>query len=79
VQDAVAARAFYEGALGLTVVEDTPFALVLEAKGAMLRVTPVAELVVQPFTIAGWAVPDIEVTVAALRERGVEFARYEGL
>jgi catechol 2,3-dioxygenase-like lactoylglutathione lyase family enzyme len=40
------ARRFYEGALGLRVVEDTPYALVVEANGTMLRITPVPELTV---------------------------------
>lgn len=79
VRDLAAARAFYEGTLGLTVVEHNPFALVLDANGTMLRVTPVPELAAQPFTIAGWAVPDIGATVRALTDRGVEFSRYDGL
>ncbi len=56
VRDPVAARAFYAGTLELTVVEDTPFALVLDAAGTRLRVTPVPDLVVQAFTIVGWEV-----------------------
>ena len=44
VRDPVAARAFYAGTLELPVVEDTPFALVLDAAGTRLRVTPVPDL-----------------------------------
>jgi catechol 2,3-dioxygenase-like lactoylglutathione lyase family enzyme len=79
VCDAAAARAFYEGTLGLRVVDDTPFALVLDAGGSMLRVTPVGEAAIQPFTIAGWRVPDIAATVRALTDRGVRFTRYPGM
>ena len=79
VRDPVAARAFYAGTLGLRVVEDTPFALVLDANGTRLRVTPVPDLVVQAFTIAGWEVPDIAATVRASSDRGVRFARYDGM
>jgi catechol 2,3-dioxygenase-like lactoylglutathione lyase family enzyme len=79
VRDIAAARAFYEGTLGLKVVDDTPFALVLDANGTMLRVTPVPELTPQPFTIGGWKVPDITATVRALTGRGVEFTRYDGM
>jgi catechol 2,3-dioxygenase-like lactoylglutathione lyase family enzyme len=79
VRDIAAARTFYEGTLGLKVVDDTPFALVLDASGTMLRVTPVAELTPHPFTIAGWTVPDITATVRALTGRGVEFTRYDGM
>ena len=79
VQDLAAARAFYAGTLGLRVVDDTPFALVLDAGGTMLRVTPVPELAARPFTIAGWQVTDIGATVRALAGRGVRFARYDGM
>ena len=79
VRDLAAARAFYEGTLGLRVVDDTPFALVLDAGGTMLRVTPVPELAARPFTIAGWQVTDIGATVRALADRGVQFARYDGM
>jgi catechol 2,3-dioxygenase-like lactoylglutathione lyase family enzyme len=79
VRDIAAARAFYEGTLGLTVVDDTPFALVLDANGTMLRVTPVPELTPHPFTIAGWTVPDIAATVGSLAGRGVAFTRYDGM
>ena len=79
VRDLVAARAFYEGTLGLRVVEDTPFALVLDAGGTMLRVTPVPGLAARPFTVAGWNVPDIGAVASALAGRGVQFARYDGL
>jgi catechol 2,3-dioxygenase-like lactoylglutathione lyase family enzyme len=79
VRDIFEARGFYERVLGLRVVEDTPFALVLDANGTMLRVTPVLGLVVQSFTIAGWQVPDIAATVRELGERGVQFTRYDGM
>jgi catechol 2,3-dioxygenase-like lactoylglutathione lyase family enzyme len=79
VRDLATARAFYEGTLGLRVVDDTPFALVLDAGGTMLRVTPVPELAARPFTIAGWNVPDIGAVVRALAGRGVQFARYDGM
>jgi catechol 2,3-dioxygenase-like lactoylglutathione lyase family enzyme len=35
VRDAVAARAFYEGIPGLEVLEETPFALVQDARTAL--------------------------------------------
>jgi len=79
VRDLTAARAFYAGALGLRVVDQTPFALVLDAGGTMLRVTPVPGLAARPFTVAGWQVPDIDAAVRALAGRGVEFTRYDGM
>jgi catechol 2,3-dioxygenase-like lactoylglutathione lyase family enzyme len=79
VRDIFEARGFYERVLGLRVVEDTPFALVLDANGTMLRVTPVPNLAVQSFTIAGWRVGDITAVVRALQAGGVRFTRYDGM
>jgi catechol 2,3-dioxygenase-like lactoylglutathione lyase family enzyme len=79
VCDLAAARAFYAGTLGLRVLDDTPFALVLDAGGTMLRVTPVTELAARPFTIAGWRVPDIGAAVRSLADQGVQFVRYDGM
>lgn len=79
VRDLAAGRAFYGETLGLPVTDENPFAVVLDAGGTMLRVTEVGELQPQPFTIAGWAVPDIEAAVDALVGRGVTFTRYEGM
>ena len=79
VRDIFGARGFYERVLGLRVVEDTPFALVLDANGTMVRVTPVPDLTVQSFTIAGWRVDDIVATVRALSAKDVRFTRYDGM
>jgi catechol 2,3-dioxygenase-like lactoylglutathione lyase family enzyme len=79
VRDLPEARNFYEGTLGLRVVEATPFALVLDASGTMLRLTPVPELSAQQFTIAGWQVPDISATARSLADRGVRFSRYDSM
>jgi catechol 2,3-dioxygenase-like lactoylglutathione lyase family enzyme len=77
VRDTAAARSFYEGILGLPVIEETSFALVIDAHGTMVRLTGVPELTPQPFTIAGWQVPDVAATVRRLSDTGVHFMRYE--
>jgi catechol 2,3-dioxygenase-like lactoylglutathione lyase family enzyme len=78
--DSIRARAFYEGLLGLRLVEDEqPFALVLDANGVMLRVTDVHEHNPAPFTVLGWGVASIENTVEQLTSAGVEFQRYPGI
>ena len=79
VRDTSAARSFYEGVLGLRVLEETSFALVIDANGTMLRLTVVPELAPQPFTIAGWQVPDVAAAVRQLNESGVRFIRYDGI
>ena len=79
VTDVDRARAFYVDLLGLTVVEDTPFALVCDVNGTTLRITPVGELSPQPFTVLGWAVPDVDAAGRALAEAGVALLRFDGI
>jgi catechol 2,3-dioxygenase-like lactoylglutathione lyase family enzyme len=79
VTDIDAARTFYASTLRLSVLDESPFALVVDANGTMLRITPVPELRPRPFTIAGWQVDDIEATIDLLSARGVVFTHYEGM
>jgi catechol 2,3-dioxygenase-like lactoylglutathione lyase family enzyme len=73
------ARDFYTGTLGLSLVEENPAALVYEAHGTMLRVTPVPDMTPAPYTVAGWAVDDIADLVTRLGSRGVVFQRFDGM
>ena len=79
VTDVTRARAFYDGVLGLTLTEDTPFALVFDANGTTLRVTPVEGHQPLAGTVLGWEVDDIAASIGELADRGVEFARYDGM
>ena len=79
VSDAARAREFYGGVLGLRIVEESPFAVVADAGGTMLRLTLVRTPVVAPYTVLGWDVPDIAATARDLVERGVECQRFEGM
>jgi catechol 2,3-dioxygenase-like lactoylglutathione lyase family enzyme len=79
VGDTAAARAFYEGVLGLRVIDDSPFALVLDAGGTLLRCTPVPDFSPPAFTVAGWKVPDITMAVEELGVRGVTCLRFDGM
>jgi|SRR5262245_5966430 len=72
-------RRFYQGVLGLSVVEDGPFALVFDANGTELRVQKVQAVSPQPYTVLGWQVRDIEAVARRLSERGVPLERYDGL
>jgi catechol 2,3-dioxygenase-like lactoylglutathione lyase family enzyme len=72
VRDLKAAETFYSGALGLEVVGNDGFALVLNGgSGSMIRcvLTPDAEA--QPFTILGWEVPEMRTKVAELKSAGI--------
>lgn len=74
------ARAFYQDILGLRLVGDeAPFALVFDANGTMLRITTVNELLPQPFTVLGWQVASIDVTVERLTAAGVKLLRFPGM
>jgi catechol 2,3-dioxygenase-like lactoylglutathione lyase family enzyme len=80
ITDPVKALAFYRDILGLTLVQDqTPFALVFDANGTMIRATFAAGFKPQPFTVLGWQVTEIESTVQALTNAGVAFNRYTGM
>ncbi len=77
--DVVRARTFFTDVVGLSVLEDTPFACVLDAHGTTLRVTPVESIAPARYTVLGWTVPDMAAAVRDLAERGVSFERFDGL
>jgi len=70
---------FYRDVLGLRLVEDSPFALVFEANGTMLRIQKLPAHTAAPFTVLGWQVGDIAAMVDGLTAKGVRFERYEQL
>jgi catechol 2,3-dioxygenase-like lactoylglutathione lyase family enzyme len=73
------AKVFYGEVLGLRLMEDTPFALVFDAKGTMLRIQKVETLTKAGYTALGWHVGDIQEAVEMLLKRGILFDRYPGL
>ena len=79
VSDLNSARHFYGETLGLPIDEESPFALVANANGTMLRLTAVDQPVAAPYTILGWEVADIVSMIEQLTARGVRFTRYEGM
>jgi catechol 2,3-dioxygenase-like lactoylglutathione lyase family enzyme len=74
--DALRARSFYEGVLGLRFVKDDGFALVMDANGIMVRIAKSPEFKPTQGTILGWEVSGIEKIVAGLAEKGVKFERF---
>jgi len=77
--DIAKARAFYADVLGLRLTEDTPFACVFDANGTSVRVTPVHELNVAPYTVLGWEVTDMAASIRDLVSRGVVFQNFDGM
>jgi catechol 2,3-dioxygenase-like lactoylglutathione lyase family enzyme len=60
-------------------VREDDFAVVFDLNGTMLRLSEVKTFTPQPFTVLGWAVPDIEAAVRALKAKGVIFNIYDGM
>ncbi len=75
-----AARAFYEGTLGLRFVADEPFALVFRVgaePGTALRLVKMPEsFTPSPHTVFGWGVDNIEQSIDELAAKGITFLRY---
>lgn len=78
-RDANRAKTFYGETLGLRLTEENPFALVFDANGIMLRVTPVREMQPAQYTVLGWEVADVTAAVRELAGAGVVFARFPGM
>lgn len=77
--DPVGSREFYENKLGLRFITDSPFALVFDVAGTMLRVQKVEKVVSPPYTSLGFEVADIHEAVKAAIESGVIFEHYDFL
>ncbi len=77
--DPARSRDFYEKLLGLKLIGDDGFAIVFDTAGAMLRVVRTERFEPQPFTVAGWEVPDVHATLQTLADRGLRAIRYEHL
>ncbi len=78
-RDPSRAKAFYRDTLGLSLVSEDEFALVFDAAGTMLRVTPVQELEAAQYTVLGWRVRDIVRTAKGLQKAHVMVERYPGM
>lgn len=72
-------RTFYRDVLGLSLVHEDDFALVLDSNGITLRVAKVPEVHPAQNTVLGWLVDDLAKAVAGLRDRGVAFERFDGM
>ncbi|QKT07191.1 VOC family protein [Gordonia sp. X0973] len=79
VSDLDAAQRFYGDVVGLPLEDARPFALVHDGEHAQLRITLVDDVRAAPYTVAGWAVADIEAEIDRLATAGVVFRRYDGM
>ena len=81
-RDPKKAKSFFVDVLGLRLVSEDSFAIVVDSGGIAIRLVDVSSVKgFKPaaFTILGWSVDDIQQTVRGLRERGVTFERYPGM
>jgi hypothetical protein len=65
--------------LGLSLIDDSPFALVFDAQGTMLRIQKVQDFSPAEYTVLGLEVSDLGAAVKQLSAAGVRFERYDGL
>jgi catechol 2,3-dioxygenase-like lactoylglutathione lyase family enzyme len=78
-KDGARARHFYGETLGLKILSDDPYALVVDAQGTSLRIQKVGTLRPQSFTVLGWQVSDITAIIDRLAKHGVKFQRFDGM
>jgi catechol 2,3-dioxygenase-like lactoylglutathione lyase family enzyme len=80
VKDLDAARAFYEGTLGIPVEvlteEHGVTALKLNGGDVLMYLNP--EMTPASYTMLNFEVDDVDATVDALADRGVALQRYDG-
>jgi len=75
-KDYDAARAFYEGKLGMEFVSHDQFALVMRVGGHQVHISKVPGFTPLQSTVLGWEVSDIMAVAKWLRDRGVETNKY---
>jgi catechol 2,3-dioxygenase-like lactoylglutathione lyase family enzyme len=73
------AKAFYEGTLGLRLVEENPYILMFDAGGTQLIVSIVPKVVLAGYTVLGWVVDDIRSKIADMSHAGIAIERYPGM
>jgi catechol 2,3-dioxygenase-like lactoylglutathione lyase family enzyme len=74
-----AARAFYEGVLGLALTGDNDHLMTFASGPARVSVVKGGTAHVRPGTALGWEVRDLPAAVRDLMARGVAFDRFEGM
>jgi catechol 2,3-dioxygenase-like lactoylglutathione lyase family enzyme len=78
VRDKAQAIAFYRDVLGFTLVDaNQPGATFACGGGTFLEIYPSEMAGTAKNTVAGFQVPDLEMTIRELRSRGVTFEEYE--
>ena len=79
VSNRIKAKDFYTGKLGLKVLYEDEFALVLSLGVTSLRISEVKAFQPQPFTVLGWEVNDIVSSAKKLKSLDIDAKRYDML
>jgi catechol 2,3-dioxygenase-like lactoylglutathione lyase family enzyme len=79
IADAERAKAFYCDVLGLPLVHEDDFAVVVDAGGTSLRLAVVDAVPEPAGTNAGFLVADVGAAARELAAAGVTFERFEGM
>jgi catechol 2,3-dioxygenase-like lactoylglutathione lyase family enzyme len=74
-----ASKEFYQKALGLDVISESPYAVVFKLFQTQLRVTPVQKFKAASHTILGWETKNIKKEIGELKRAGVHFEKYLGM
>lgn len=75
-RDYDAARAFYEGKLGLEFLSQDQFAMAMKSGTHMVRIVKVPDFTPLRSTVMGWEVEEIEPVVDWLMSRGVTMEKF---
>ena len=70
---------FYQETLGLTLIEESPYAIVFESSNTVIRIQKTEQVCPPPYTSLGWEVENLTETVRILSDSGVLFVKYDGL
>lgn len=71
-----AARAFYTDTLGLKLIEDNQFGMVLAGQIGFLRLAKLAAVIPSPNAVLSLVVSDVAAAAAALGMKGVKMERF---
>lgn len=77
VKDLAAAKEFYGGVLGLQQTDENPGGVLFAATEGRVFVYESQYAGSNQATYASWDVEDVDATVAALRDKGVNFEHYD--
>lgn len=70
------AKLFYQDVLELKLLTEDDFGMEFDVNGTHLRISIVQQLTIQPFTVLGWEVHDINAAITLLNTKGILFERY---